>query len=283
MKLYYLGGKGNFGDFLNPWIWDKVIPGVLDEDESCAFVGIGTLINQKMLDRTPNAQRRIIFSSGAGYGKSLLSLDDTYQVYCVRGPITARRLSLPIELAITDGAMLLRKLYQPQYSTQYKFAYMPHYNFAGDGWRSVCEQLGFCYIDPCSPIETILHQISSTEVLLTEAMHGAIAADALRVPWVSVINDPAILLLKWQDWCASVGLFHNPYYLDRLHHPSSKTDLLSPVRKLRDGQRQKQAMNQLAAIAKKARPMLSQEVVLDALVDQLLAKVDAFKQDVLSD
>src|SRR5262249_35878333 len=47
------------------------------------------------------------------------------------------------------------------------------------------------------------------------ALHGAIAADTLRVPWIPVHdsrNDDT-LLFKWQDWCLSVGLDHQPHFL----------------------------------------------------------------------
>ena len=34
MKLHYFpgfDGRWNFGDVLNPWLWDRVLPGILDE------------------------------------------------------------------------------------------------------------------------------------------------------------------------------------------------------------------------------------------------------------
>lgn len=43
MKLFYYEPGNNFGDQLNPWLWQKLIPGILDNDETNTFVGIGTL------------------------------------------------------------------------------------------------------------------------------------------------------------------------------------------------------------------------------------------------
>lgn len=49
MKLCYYklpNGEQNFGDSLNLWLWNKLIPGILDNNESVAFIGIGSLINK---------------------------------------------------------------------------------------------------------------------------------------------------------------------------------------------------------------------------------------------
>ncbi len=41
-------------------------------------------------------------------------------------------------------------------------------------------------------------------------MHGAIVADALRVPWLSVSSGPQINRFKWRDWCDSLALDYTP-------------------------------------------------------------------------
>ena len=46
--------------------------------------------------------------------------------------------------------------------------------------------------------------------MITEALHGAIVADALRVPWMPVSSYHTILPFKWEDWCRSVGLAYAP-------------------------------------------------------------------------
>jgi succinoglycan biosynthesis protein ExoV len=74
MKLYYFDGKarefeiGNFGDDLNPWLWNKVLPVVFDDDERSLFVGIGTLLNHRL----PQKSQKLIFGSGFGYGNFIL-------------------------------------------------------------------------------------------------------------------------------------------------------------------------------------------------------------------
>ena len=69
MKLYYYQKTcGNFGDDLNLWLWKKIFPDAFDEDDKKVFFGIGTIINDRIYDRAPNADRIIIFSSGVGSG-----------------------------------------------------------------------------------------------------------------------------------------------------------------------------------------------------------------------
>lgn len=294
MKLYYCkypDGRQNFGDALNLWLWDKLIPDVLDEDESTAFVGLGTLINDALPRRTPRARKRVIFSSGAGYGKGVPSIDDSYKIYCLRGPLSAQKIGVPAELAVTDGAVLLRRLINVNSDKTYRFAYMPHYDLAGEAWNCVCKQLGFAYIDPGWSIEKILSLINQTEVLLSEAMHGAIVADALRVPWIPIVTHPSILPFKWQDWCLSMGLEYKPVLMKRLHQPrgasggwakpsDSQVDILKPARLVRDWVRQKSAALQLDRIAKSTRPILSTDIQIERVTVELEERLQKFKNDV---
>jgi succinoglycan biosynthesis protein ExoV len=297
MKLYYCkypDNRQNFGDALNPWLWEQLLPGILDDDPSSAFVGIGTLINDALPRRTPNAKYRAIFSSGVGYGKALPSIDNSYKIYCLRGPISAKILGVSPDLAVADGALLLNKLIDLNpVPKQYKFSYMPHYDFAGDGWEQVCKKLGFGYISPSWKIEDILISIRQTEVLVSEAMHGAIVADALRIPWISVKTHPSILALKWQDYCASMELKHTFYSLSYLHQPRSsaggwakpKTSnslsdfLLAQPRKLRDWLRQDKAAQELSNLTRIAEPCLSSDERSREMLSRLESCLDRFKLD----
>jgi succinoglycan biosynthesis protein ExoV len=297
MKLYYCKypkGRQNFGDALNPWLWEQLLPGILDDDPSSVFVGIGTLINDALPRRTPKAKLRALFSTGVGYEKSIPIIDDSYQIYCLRGPISAQMLGVSADLAVTDGALLLRKLIdESPIPKRYKFSYMPHYNFAGDGWQEVCRKLDFGYISPAWAIEDILTIIRQTEVLVCEAMHGAIVADALRVPWISVKTHPSILALKWQDYCASMKLQHQFYSLNHLYQPRSSTGgwakgngsnhlgnfLLAPARKLRDWLRQDRAAQELSSLVRTAEPCLSSDTRVKEMLGRLEGCLDKFKLD----
>ena len=63
VQLYY--GKlrqPNFGDDLNSWLWTTLMPECVGGEQDVTFVGIGTLI----ADRIPRRQLRVVFCTGAG-------------------------------------------------------------------------------------------------------------------------------------------------------------------------------------------------------------------------
>jgi succinoglycan biosynthesis protein ExoV len=283
MKLCYYklpNEAQNFGDNLNPWLWEKLLPGVLDDDPTTAFVGIGTLFNNTLPDRTRHARKRAVFGTGVGYAKGVPAVDESYKIYCLRGPLSTRALGLSDELAVTDGAALLRRLVKPSDRKRYKFAFMPHYELAGEGWKSVCEEVGFGYIDPRWTTEAVITAIGQTEVVLAEAMHGAIVADALRVPWVPVVTSPTILSFKWQDWCASIGVEYQPVQTQRVFDPRKKTDLLTPISTVRHWLRVKSAASRLKQLALRSRPTLSQDSLIEQRTVQLEERLQQFKDDV---
>lgn len=88
---------------------------------------------------------------------------------------------------------------------------MPHWTseFLFD-WEKLCADIGINYISPALDVKQVIKQISETETLITEAMHGAIVADALRVPWIPVRAYNFINRFKWSDWCASIIVKYSP-------------------------------------------------------------------------
>lgn len=316
MKLIYAPGA-NFGDALNPYIWEKLLPGILDNNEDTAFVGFGTILNNTYLPKwTSKARQRVIFSSGVGYGngKGVPSLNDSDKIYCLRGPLSAQKLGMPKELAITDGAVLIRRLFKTNIPKAYKFSYMPHHLQASDFWSSVCDRLDFGYIDPRWSIEKILLSLAETEVLLTEALHGAIVADALRIPWIPIVTHSSILEFKWQDWCQSINLEYEPNVIHKIHcvsdvrtkdnvvdlataryvhhlerqkvasinnsrSHSSQLGVLEPVDLDEDWVKQNDAVSQLGRIALTVKPSLSSDRQIENITVKLEEKIEEVKYE----
>lgn len=218
MKLTYHQGR-NFGDALNPIIFRALFPDFFDDDDGVIFVGIGSLFGLKK--GTRETKKRIYFSTGfadgaAGTYGTLPRLTTSDDVICVRGPLTARILSLPPEKAIADGAILLPHLFgtAPQ-RTEHEFAFMPHagsFDFY-DGWQSILTQNGIELIDPRDDPWKVVERIQRTGTLFAEAMHGAILADAIGIPWVPVVAYPTINSFKWQDFAASMEIDYTPSIL----------------------------------------------------------------------
>jgi len=205
MKLYYFHpSNGNFGDDLNAWLWPRLLgPSFFDEDADELLVGIGTLLNH----RIPAASRTLVFGSGYGYGKKP-AVDARWHFFCVRGPKTAAALGLPPDLAVTDPALLIRPHVAPWIKpVRGRVGYIPHCDSAENGdWASIAAAAGLHFIDPRWSVDRVVEELGQCERLVTEAMHGAIFADAMRVPWTAATAYAHISEFKWQDWCESLGL-----------------------------------------------------------------------------
>jgi succinoglycan biosynthesis protein ExoV len=272
-QLYYFksaDGVPNFGDDLNPWIWQQLLGDHLVDDGDTLFAGIGTLLN----DRFPRARRTIVFGSGVGFGSGLPRVDSTWTFYCVRGPLSAQALGLPASCAITDPALFVADLVsEPAAPPVRCFSYMPHYRNANDHWASVCRMLGFGYIDPRQPMQTVLEAIRGTNVLIAEAMHGAIVADALGIPWIGVRTGGAgTLEFKWRDWCGSLALVYRPHHVVPLF-ASSPSDARLAVKKA-------VAAAQLSWISRTAHPQLSAPSVRRRRREQLHGRLELLRRDV---
>ncbi len=212
MKLtYFEGNPPNFGDELNAWIWDELLPpGLLDEDRRVLFLGIGSIIQ----DIYPRDVLKVVMGSGfAGAYSSLPNVHDgTWDFRFVRGPETCRLLGLDPALAVTDAAILLRAVDGlPEPTVGVGTAFMPHYESVERGnWKRVCDHAGIHFIDPTRPSREVLADIRGAELVITEAMHGAIVSDAMRTPWIGVRTMHHVHRMKWFDWAASLEIDYRP-------------------------------------------------------------------------
>ncbi len=202
MLYYCKTPQGNFGDELNLWLWPRLAPEVCDKNDPTLFVGIGTILSR----RIPTEPFKIIFGAGWGGGR-VPRTDARWRFYCVRGPRTAAGLNLDPSLALADPAILVRQVPIKAARKCYPVALMPHHqSMPKADWPALCRRAGMHCIDPRSPVEQVLTELQQTELLLAEAMHGAIVADALRVPWIAVRLYGRFTLFKWQDWTESLRL-----------------------------------------------------------------------------
>ena len=208
MKLiWYRSDKGNFGDDLNPWLWEKLLPGRLDEDEDVLLIGMGTLLETWFLEKLPAESRKIVLGTGGGMEYPPPRLGADYTIFGVRGPLTAQYHNLPAALALTDPAMCLGTMWPRSGAARKGVGFMPHHTTAAMWpWQQTCAALDLVYVDPCAPWETTLNQIDGLEKLVTEAMHGAIVADAFRVPWLPVRISTGSYFGKWDDWASTVRM-----------------------------------------------------------------------------
>lgn len=290
MKLTFFRGKApNFGDELNPYMWPRLLPqGFLDEHEDELFVGIGSIL----LDTMPAAPLKHVMGSGyAGYTAPPPIHDGSWNVVFVRGPRTAAELGLPREAAISDSAILLRALELPSAAPSVGIAFMPHYESLDRGfWAEACRLAGVTLIDPRLEVEAVIAAIRGARLLITEAMHGAIVADALRTPWIPVLPIHARHHGKWLDWADSLAIELRPHRI----RPTSLMELyvgISGGRGKIDGRAGRVSRSRLAAPANRLltlraaerlsqlagfEPQLSRDARIDEATTRAMDAVDRF-------
>ena len=204
MILYHWRGVStNFGDELNTILWPHLLPGFFDDDPACRFLGIGSVLDRR------HATQAVKLVAGSGYGgyERKPDLDETWVIHWVRGPRTAALLGLPPSLALGDPAVLVPKLCGLPEPGGTDIGFMPHFESAARGaWRQAAQQAGIRLIDPRGPPAVVLREIGRCKLLLSEALHGIIVADALRVPWVAIRPRARVHRAKWLDWADSMDL-----------------------------------------------------------------------------
>jgi succinoglycan biosynthesis protein ExoV len=285
MALHYhrdfgtLHNSRNFGDDINPWFLPRLFNREIIESDSICLVGIGTIINNHNAASVAHFDRKVVFSSGVGYGDCGTVVDDTWDFVCVRGPRSAEALGLEPRIGIRDGAILLSNLYPAKpASVRDGVVFIPHVNTGwtcGTGLKKICRDLSFTYLSPDAPFETFIETIRSASWVITEAMHGAILADTLRTPWV-----PFKFLyhhkFKWQDWFDSIDLPYEckvmqPIFWDK--GPAAETPVKAFARDVYRQSKLLLATQSLRRIHRKAAPLLSADDVLANRKQRLIDRV----------
>ncbi len=204
MILYHWSGQTrNFGDELNTILWPALLPDFFDSDPSARFLGIGSVLDSRHED----ARTKLV--AGAGYGgyEPPARLDRSWVIHWVRGPRTARMMGLDARLGLGDPASLLPMIGTQAAPDRSGIGFMPHFESMTRGhWPAAADAAGLTLIDPRADPGAILTAIGACRVLVSEALHGVIAADALRVPWIAVRPLAAEHRPKWLDWADSLDL-----------------------------------------------------------------------------
>ncbi len=225
MKLYY-HNKVNFGDALNPLLFDKLLPNFFDGKENEVFLGIGSILG--VFKAMPGYTQKIhVFTSGFAYG-SVPNWDSSIDVnyLAVRGPLSAKKMKLGSEKGIADGGILIEQLIfdaDEKFDRVAEFSFMPHHYSLDkyDGYAGLCKHLDIQFISPVvtsdNGIFQIIDQIRRSGVLITEALHGAIIADALRVPFIPVKSFQHVNEFKWKDYQKSLNMDFKLKKLQRLY------------------------------------------------------------------
>jgi hypothetical protein len=217
--LYYKSDRGNFGDDLNPWLWSKFF-GENNVDDNNVLLGIGSILHNdiELIKSLKSNQRKIVFGAGVRPSYTHFKTDKTWDIRFLRGPLSAGTFGNKYKY-IADAAYAMRLTENfnelKNQDKKHEIGLMPYFkSMQYFDWEGICKLLGFKFISPYSEngVEQTVKEIASCKVLITEAMHGAIVADILRVPWSRYVlstpftEGPMVSEFKWADWLHSINL-----------------------------------------------------------------------------
>ena len=286
MKIcYYHDTEGNFGDDLNAWMWPKLLPNLFNgtckhgqeyyaenNEEDALFYGIGTILDE----RIPVKPKKFIAGVGTGYFPPP-TIDDSYNVYFVRGPKTAQKIGVDPSLGIGDPAILLTELLTKPQKPLYRTSLIMHCDTAKTGyWKTIAEHLGIHHIDPrtTDPL-SVINELIASEYVITESLHGAIIADAFDIPWCPITTMPSINQFKWHDWCETINIEYQPTPLVTIYDDPSSSLIKSMVNKGKALLGEKQ----LKTLLKEERSFNSDQRILSSHISHMLEKLEKLSLD----
>lgn len=183
-KLWCFSLK-NFGDALTPYIFEHYrVPFELVEDFGAAnLLGIGS-----NLDRVPvTGQPMVVWSSGYMYDKARpMQYSDSVRILGVRGRRTRDCISglADRHVVLGDGGLLVRKIFPfSACKKRFNIGIIPHMSDKSSAAVNRMAAIpGAKIIDVFSPIDEVLFQIASSNLIISSSLHGLIVADAFNVP-----------------------------------------------------------------------------------------------------
>jgi succinoglycan biosynthesis protein ExoV len=227
MKLIsYKDKKGNFGDDLNDWLWPKIFgEKFFTKNDEIAFFGIGSILisGSNYMEEAEKYTKKVIFGTGVRSIEQSFDFDESWDISFLRGPFSSYIASGNCTNYISDSAYFISLL--PNYNKyinskkKFKVSVVPYYKTLDAlDWETCCENLGWNLIKPTgNNVENFIQQIAESEYVICEAMHGAIIADALRIPWkrlkfqAHILEGEVVSEFKWNDWLYSIDIkSHNP-------------------------------------------------------------------------
>lgn len=279
MELFYWKStNGNVGDDLNAWLWPKVLgDDVFSSDVSCRFLGIGSVLTPSNLLSAPG--KNVIFGPGLRSADTAAAVREyPLDLRFVRGPRSAAALGgVPY---ISDPAVLSSLYYERREPVSGRIGFVPYMKTPAALSRRICEEAGLVCIPVTLDVESFFAALTECEYVICEAMHGAILADAFRVPWAgcrisSALNEGPTSFFKWDDWQESLGLdvpLHSSL-------PDLAYALPRRIRRLAKSWVQGAAPSLLKSILKKDQWALSDAEALENAQRRILSEVGRLRAE----
>ena len=243
-SLYFVSNSSNFGDAINPFIFNKVL-GInvshASEYNSNIF-GIGSILqkafiynknNNNIANIWRNKKKYLnyfynnntnLFVFGSGFiddfsgnlikykkikylairGKKSLSIVESLHGKLNYNPVTG------------DPGLLVEKLIQKPKKKKYEIGFIPHYIDQNTlSTKLILKDRKIKYINICDEPLTVLNQIAECETIISSALHGLIAADSLGIPnkWIKLSDKLMGNDFKFNDYYSVFNLSLSPWDL----------------------------------------------------------------------
>ena len=289
--LYFMGHPPNFGDELNWYIFESlfVYSNFQQVQPETYFMGIGSILHPAYLEKISVAEadiglnggveskmnRGVVF--GSGVREHSLDYDAKFLDFrFVRGPISAEQTG---ETYIADAAYLLPLLKEHDeirvLPKKYKVSLMPYFHHVNVlDYDKISSETGVNIIQPYDDVYKILCEVQQSKLVVSGAMHGCIAADIYRVPWIRLRfetheTNPVVQVVKWLDYARSMDI--DILSCIRMRHPNApdKRDNIELERELID------RLQRLSEIPTN----LSKNGIFNGKIDKLADAVRRFSAD----
>jgi len=212
--IFYRDTK-NFGDAFNTFLFSEIIDVKKLPNDTGMVFGVGSILSEKFgLDVSSNVLTLGTGVRGIDINRERTPLHVSNKSWS-RGVFSEAISGIE---SIADGAYAFmlhpryRQLLDEPRRIEKKLGIIPHYSsLARFPWSRVADAQ-FKIISPLQDFLDVCREILSCEMVLCEAMHGAIFADMLRVPWLRLdflsryFENPEISYLKWNDFYSGVHL-----------------------------------------------------------------------------
>lgn len=227
-KMFWTGREKNcpnFGDLIGPYLFEKItgkrprFTPTSNLSINCVFMSAGSIMSWCR-------ENSVIWGSGIVYRGQ--KFPKPQAVYAVRGPITRDHFieqGYDCPKVYGDPGLLMPLFYNPKNkatknkATKNKIGVVPHYVDKKISKRYIIENDSLIFIDVFKPIENVIDEILSCEVIISSSLHGLIIAHAYNMPaiWCKFSENLWGDDVKFQDHFLSLDISDvNPVKIDKI-------------------------------------------------------------------
>lgn len=218
IKLHWSHSKPNFGDALSPLICEAVSGRkvIYAKPSRADLIAVGSLLHR--LKEGWFSHKVHVW--GTGFIEAPAPHQSRHYYHAVRGRLSQASLTNQHIPALGDPGLLADVLLPEgmRQEKKCKIGLIAHYKDKSSPLIQAITQhhADIVEIDIFTPPLAFLRQISQCEIILSSAMHGLIAADALGIPngWIKLSEKVRGHDFKFEDYYSIFGLKASPLIPD---------------------------------------------------------------------